>query len=86
MLEFYFAGWVTGDKYTLLIRDHFKDTGRFKAEVTGSTTPGSRMMIVITATLWRLMLNIEISLKKDIKKKHQDGKEINLSAWSYSPE
>lgn len=20
MLEFYFAGWVTGDKYTLLIR------------------------------------------------------------------
>lgn len=32
------------------------------------------------------MLNIEIRLKKDIKKKHQDGKEINLSAWSYSPE
>ena len=43
---------------------HFKESDRFKAEVRGSTISGSRMMIVVIATLCRLMLNIEIRFKK----------------------
>ena len=43
---------------------HFKESDRFKAEVRGSTISGSRMMIVVIATLCRLMLNIEIRLKE----------------------